>query len=119
MNDMNKLLAYEGPAYYAIRHKPTGRFMPETHGKYSYWSPEDTNDAHPPRLFVNRRSAANALTAWLQGTWSQVTELESDDWHSYSVTVGAQPTAVFGRCAREQMEVVELGLIETDHYTKE
>jgi len=97
--------------YYAIRHKPTGRFMPETCKGYSYWDPLHLNGAYPPRLFVKRRSAANALTCWLSGNWSRITGTESEGWEypSYTVVLGTQPEPVLGR-NRDDMEVVEMSL---------
>jgi hypothetical protein len=97
--------------YYAIRHKPTGRLMPETTGGYSLWDPSYLNTAYPPRLFITQRAAKNSLTCWLQGRWSIVTDIESEGWEypSYTVVIGVQPTRVPGR-HRDDVEVIPVHL---------
>ena len=98
-------------AYYAIRHKPTGRFMPETRKGYSYWNPADLNGGYTPRLFTTRRGAANALTCWLQGQFTKLREIESCSWEypSYEVDAGTHAEPVADR-KRDEMEVVFLKL---------
>jgi hypothetical protein len=94
--------------YYAIKHLPTGKVMPETRGGYSYWEPILTLPKHTPRLFRTRRAAMNAATCWSQGHWLRITETESESWElpaTYTVTVGANPTRVAGR-DRNDLEVV-------------
>jgi len=78
---------------YAIRHTPTGLFMPVPTGKNgsgsSYWDPlEDSHNPQItktpvdgvavygtplPRLFPLRRSASSALTQWLRGRHVSIT----------------------------------------------
>lgn len=64
---------------FAIRHKPTGRFMPirmfRTSSRgFSYWEPTETRPGYlpydrNPRLFYSRQSAINAITMWSMGQW--------------------------------------------------
>lgn len=62
---------------YAIRHKPTGHFLPEPKGYAgrggSFLEPVDCGLDHDnPRLFKSELSAKRALTAWLQGKHERV-----------------------------------------------
>ena len=84
---------------YAIRHKPTGSWMParmfRTSGKgWSYWAPADPSSDKPynknPRIFYTLQSARNALTAWLQGEWVRGTVREGD-WETGYYEVDAEP----------------------------
>lgn len=60
---------------YAIRLKGTDKYLPYWYkegnrikkGSYSFTEP--TNEI-PPRFFVTKASAVNALTAWLSGKWA-------------------------------------------------
>lgn len=52
---------------YAIRHKPTGRYLPARAGKG--YSNDEPTAVSRPRLFWSRQSAKLALTAWLKGRW--------------------------------------------------
>ena len=96
--------------YYVIVHIPTGRLMPETRGGYSYWDP-DRQYIVPPRLFTTRRGAANALTCWVNGQYSHLTQTESDGWDgpTYTVIAGTVAEPVITR-KREHVEVVEVTL---------
>ncbi len=55
--------------FFAIRHKPTGHFLPEHgsrkgRGGYTNDEPDATK---PPRMFEHRRHAKGALDWWLKG----------------------------------------------------
>lgn len=58
--------------YYAIRHKPTGGFLPQGNKKRRGGF---TNDepvlatVRPPRLFMKPHHAADALRWWLEGRY--------------------------------------------------
>ncbi|UCR75546.1 hypothetical protein PP742_gp62 [Alcaligenes phage vB_Af_QDWS595] len=58
------------PTVFAIRHKNTGYYLPDTRrgtGR-SYVEPTNPNDpSYRPRLFTSRVSAERTLTSWLQG----------------------------------------------------
>lgn len=106
---------------YAIRHKPTGKFMPCRmtrcgFGGWSWWTPTgkdqpfDTN----PRIFYTPQSARNALTMWLQGAWRLDERTESESWElpsTYTVRelVPDEPPAPR---SRDDMEIVTFDLTE-------
>lgn len=111
---------------YAIKHKPTGAYMParmfraSNHG-WSYWVPGpapsgwsglDGYDKNP-RIFFTLQAARNSLTAWLQGPWKRVTGTDGD-WETgyFDVDLGPAPTDAQGLPprVREDMEIVVLEL---------
>ncbi|MNH19236.1 hypothetical protein D3C81_441910 [compost metagenome] len=104
---------------FAVRHKPTGKFMPTPTGKggrgASYWDPleESVNDL--PRLFPSKKSAGAALTQWLRGHHEPKFEWEQDATFSsrcrYQVQAGTEIVPVVTR-KREEMEVVRFRLVE-------
>lgn len=103
---------------YAIRHKPTREWMPCRMNKsgqgQSHWTPGSTDDKpHDanPRLFYKLQSARNALTMWLQGTWTreQGTSWYHDgpeDFDNLTANAPAVPRV------REDMEIVPFTLFE-------
>ena len=110
---------------YAIRHIPTGRFMPVPTGKNgsgsSYWDPVDVSTCNAtfgqlptvPRLFPLRRSASSALTQWLRGRHEPLTEWEQDETFgsSYQVTIGTDVKHDPSRKA-DDMEIIAFELVE-------
>jgi hypothetical protein len=104
---------------WAIRHKPTGKFMPQSSSKkhgYTHDEPTDCgNDSHfCPRLFGREQDAKTALTWWLLGrttmrysnkiyynAWGDADDDFGEDWHT---------ELVVDRKA-EDMEVIPIGLI--------
>ncbi len=72
---------------WAIRHKPTGRFMPQSNNKrhgYTQDIPAVTLNSNVcPRLFGRKQDAATALTWWLKG-------------ETYARWAGGMYTNVFG-----------------------
>jgi len=54
-------------AFYAIRHLPSGGFLPEIHKGYTFSEPS-TKECDIPRLFTTKAGAKRALTWWLRGT---------------------------------------------------
>lgn len=54
---------------FAIRHKPSGGFLPEVRKGYTYSEPS-TRDCDIPRLFTTVGGASRALTWWLKGMTS-------------------------------------------------
>lgn len=88
--------------YYAIKHKPTGFFMPQadkSRGKgYTHHVPLDPLK-HAPRLFVKKRAANDALRWWLLGHTSVLRFEDGDE--TWSTDPDADRKA-------EDMEVVEL-----------
>jgi hypothetical protein len=53
--------------YFAIRKIGTYQFLPEVKRSYTHSEP---SDSLPPRLFITKRAANNALTCWAQGKWT-------------------------------------------------
>lgn len=100
---------------FALRHKPTGNWLPATrYGKGASFDEPLPLAKCPrgPRLFFNYQSARNALIAWLQGQYSKVSpdfnlgQIFSDDNVRYAYT------PIQSR-KREEMEIVEFSLQET------
>jgi len=51
--------------FYAIRHKPSGGYIPVARGRGATWVEPSTTK--PPRLFETLHDAQVALTWWLKG----------------------------------------------------
>jgi hypothetical protein len=105
---------------FAIRHKPTGAFMPVPTGRggsgSSYWDPANSAFGAVPgvhRLFHNKRSAKAALTQWLRGRHVPVMEYASAEdsffSSSFPYCVGTETEHDPSRKA-EDMEIVEFTL---------
>lgn len=103
---------------YAIRHKPSGHFLPNPKGKIgrggSFVHPVEPMEGDLttyPRLFVTKRGAQCCLTQWLRGEHHAVIEYETDDWgRSYHYTAGADVKPQADRI-REDMEVVTIDIM--------
>lgn len=92
------------PSKWAIRHKPTGNFMPQSKGMSgrgaSFWDHE-IGQAKDVRLFPTERSAKLALTAWLAGK-------HIPGWDEGSYVDYIKPVE---KRKREEMEIIEMVLI--------
>jgi hypothetical protein len=73
------------PTYFVIRHKATGKLMPQLVGRgYSSWHPahpdpkEVWNDGLTPRLFNSKRAATTSVVNWERGMY--VMHRDSGDW---------------------------------------
>ena len=88
--------------YLAIRHRPTGGFLPASRG-YGF-TREEPSLVKPPRLFVRPSSATQALDYWLEGEHYE----GSDDPESGALTLKVIPRP---HRRREEMEIVEIELI--------
>jgi hypothetical protein len=53
--------------FYAIRHKPTGHFLPQPPHMGRGFTHTEPTDKHPPRLHSSLNSAKQALGWWLEG----------------------------------------------------
>ena len=103
--------------YYAIRHKPTGKYLPgwgSRRGRrgFTHDTPHDPKVV-PPRLFSEQRYAKIALKHWLKGktsVWQSGDPFEGydEDWKTFPVP---------SRKA-DEMEIVELRLIDSATYAK-
>lgn len=102
---------------FAIRHKPTGFFLPNPKGKGgnggSFVEPVDGNE-EVPRLFHKKQSAKAALTAWLRGhhyaTWGY-DDGDGFSWGSGQYVEDISVKPVPGR-NKEDMEIVAFQLVE-------
>lgn len=99
--------------HWAIRHKPTGFYLPQPKGRMgrggSFVEPTATVQgliATYPRTFVTQRGATNALSQWLRGHHHGVREYEDGYWYD----AGSEVKHVASR-VREDMEVVEIQLV--------
>lgn len=102
---------------YAIRHKPTGHFLPEPKGRMgrggSHVEPVDcSNDGENPRLFQSKLSAQRALTAWLRGKHTAEIDYDYDEYngHAYPYQAGVHVKPVPSRI-KEEMEIVSFQLM--------
>jgi len=88
---------------YAIRHKPSGGYLPMPRGRLGRGGshtepviPDGSIEKHP-RLFPNERNAKNCLAAWLHGKYFAYGEFGED------IEIKPQPNRV-----REDMEIVPI-----------
>jgi hypothetical protein len=95
--------------YYAIRHIPSGHFMPGgRRGRgFTHDNPASL-EACPPRLFLDRISAQKALTWWLKG---ESCENRSSDWQTGEIDVWVELVPREDRIP-EHMEIVALTITE-------
>lgn len=87
---------------WAIRHKPTGSFMPQSNKKrhgYTHDEPKSLdNSTVCPRLFGREQDAKTALSWWLKGettmrysgglhtdVWGEADDDFGEDWHTEPV----------------------------------
>lgn len=80
--------------FFVVRHKATGRLMPAV----SHPTAVDFQDLSivqlAPRLFLTKRGALNAASAWTQGIWKTELSRESDGWENPSYMVQSTPYPV-------------------------
>lgn len=56
--------------FFAIRHKPTGGFMPQAATRRGGFTHDEPSVHFPPRMFTREQDAKCALTWWLKGVTS-------------------------------------------------
>ena len=100
---------------YAIRHKPTGHYLPDPdriQWRKSHVEPVDCSGEMKPRRFHTELSAKRGLSGCLQGKWKAELEYESEGWEyqGYYVQGTPCPNKVDHR-VKEDMEVVPLHLM--------
>lgn len=96
--------------FYAIRHNPSGLFLPSldgsrnkrSRGGYTHTEP---TPLEPPRLFTNLRAARNALTCWLSGVISQKWSYDPDSGYYDDLDLETSPRP---DRKREEMEIVPI-----------
>lgn len=98
---------------FAIRHKPTGNFLP-AHGKgvggvrgFSFDNPLPDGGKYGPRLFGRFLSAKVALSSWLQGEFQSKHDQSLDGESEISIEVKSRPDRV-----KADMEIVTFTLTE-------
>lgn len=102
---------------FAIRHVPTGEFMPARmsrngFGGWSWWrEPNVTVFDKTPRIFPSKQGAQNALTAWLQGRWVTIS-VTSGGWEDPQEDRVPVPEEPKIPRVREDMELVPLLLTD-------
>jgi hypothetical protein len=96
--------------YFAIKHKPTGKLMPQIpRGQKAGGTRVELQDKGPPRLFVNETAAKNALRWWLGGvvTVSCYQNYEGDYDEGWQVTPKPERKA-------EEMEIIRVEIQEIE-----
>lgn len=88
---------------WAIRHKPTGSFMPDSLGKYTQSEPMPNCI---PRLFDTRRGAVSSLSRWLEGIWRLSYYLSGEYDSEWDYDWGPEPPPT--PRVKSEMEVVEV-----------
>lgn len=94
--------------YWAIRHKPTGGYIPQLYnssGRGGTHSEPTSDPLQPPRLFLSRVGAKLALVAWLKGKWERECRHDGLDYWERLVVVPVPDRKA------EDMEIVELKLV--------
>lgn len=94
---------------FAIRHIPTGNFLPSGRSRGFTHDEPMSPSVKPPRLFTSRRGAHLALRAWLAGEWTETFSSSYDEWGGGVEPDGHEIEARPHRRASE-MEIVEIGL---------
>lgn len=93
--------------FFAIRHKPSGGYLPAGRGRGFTHDAPSTND--PPRLFRSRKGALQALRWWLKGCLYE--RLVVDSWSEDADRYGTiEQKAPEEERRAEDMEVVLLRL---------
>lgn len=100
---------------YAIRHKPTGKYLPQPVGRNrrggSHVEPEDP-DEQPPRFFTSLTTAKIVLSHWLKGkVIAERGNYYNPSDGSYDYYEDFHTTPCPDR-KREDMEIVKFNLIE-------
>lgn len=100
------------PLVYAIRHIPTGHFLPMSFTRGHRHSHDEPTPNCVPRLFPTKQSAQSALTQWLRGKWQNTISMESEGWEYPSYPVQElEVRPVLSRKAKE-MEIVVMHIEE-------
>jgi len=91
--------------FWAIRHKPSGFFLPardkKRRGGYTHDEPRDPK-IYAPRLFPKRTAAHLALKHWLDGVMTEIVDCFTGEYDTY-IKVVKKPER-----KPEEMELVEM-----------
>lgn len=106
VNELEKALT--SAPLFAIRHKPTGRYIPRPPSgrKGGSWAEPTPLDKQPPRFFHRERDAKGFLTAWLKGPVlaRQYQTFDGD----YDVDIGPNIKRAKEPRIKDEYEVVEI-----------
>lgn len=79
--------------FYAIYHKPTGKYMParmfeNSRAGWTWWEPTGASglggfDPAVPRLFTKKGSATQAMSYWLNGNYKLRVAGHYEDYSAY------------------------------------
>ena len=95
--------------YYAIKHMPTGGYLPQLRRKRGHTHTEPLPlEGAVPRLHHTERGAKVALWYWLKGTWRE--DYNTGDWGT-SEYCGNFPKKQLER-KREDMQIVKMRVKE-------
>lgn len=97
---------------YAIRHIPTGHFLPMSFERGHRHSHDEPTANCIPRLFPNQHSAKSALTQWLRGKWTNSPYAVYEEGYYSHSEQELEVEPVPSRKA-EEMEIVTLSVRET------
>lgn len=95
--------------FYAIRHKPSGGYLPEPAGRMGRGGShvEPATDGTRPRLFTTERAARIALSTWLKG---KVVRASGYDYKNGDYWEDVKLIPIPSR-SREDMEIVSTSLV--------
>jgi len=97
---------------YAIRHIPSGGYLPPLPKGYRYgFTHVEPTTARAPRIFDTERSAANALAAWLRGRATRPCPSPNQLFEGTVITAPLYEPTPYRRA--EDMEVVPMRLLDT------
>lgn len=102
------------PLAYAIRHIPTGHYLPMSFTRGHRHSHDEPTPNCIPRLFPNKHSAQSALTQWLRGKWELNTYRESEGWEYPSYAVQELEVEPAPSRKAEEMEIVTMSICEAE-----
>lgn len=99
--------------FWAIRHKPTGHYLPEVYGRQgrggSHVEPVSKLEQRP-RMFVSKRGATSALGQWLLGKFEHISGCDSGSPDSDPEYYEETWVVKVESRKREEMEIIELKL---------
>lgn len=102
------------PLTYAIRHTPTGHYLPMSFERGHRHSHDEPTPNCIPRLFPSKQSAQSALTQWLRGKWANVMYQESEGWEYPSYGVQELEVEPVTSRKAEEMEIVTMSICEAE-----
>lgn len=93
--------------FFAIQHRPSGKFLAETKGSYTSEDPRWATRT-PPRLWLTLEAAERSRTRYCQGQWIAQIEYAQDGWEGqeYSYRGAPRPLPNTSR-NRDDFRVVE------------